>query len=108
MKGEQEDKGVLGILIGLDLLKHGLRFLQQDECLLVAFLRDEVDRAFVQLINHDGHLVLVEVEVLVVVTFKRVFNALVAPNRVGLVDRCNADVAHIRLLLLLLLPAQHL
>lgn len=57
MHGQEEDEGVFRVLVRLDLLKHGLRFLQKNQRFFITFLRDEVDCALVEFVNHDGHLV---------------------------------------------------
>lgn len=54
---EQESHLVVRVLGGLDLPKHRLRLLKQDQCLLEAFLGDEVDRAFIELVDDDWDLV---------------------------------------------------
>lgn len=54
---QEEDKLVVRVLLGLNLVKHRLSFLEEDQCLFEAFLRDEVDCAFSELIDNHGHLV---------------------------------------------------
>lgn len=70
VEGKKKHEGVLGVLVGLDLLEHRLGFLEEDERLLVTFLGNEVDGAFIQFVNYHGDLVFVQVKVLIVVPFK--------------------------------------
>ena len=57
MHREQENKFVMLILGSLDLVKHSLSFLEENESFLETFLRDEIDGTLVKLVNHDRHLV---------------------------------------------------
>lgn len=57
MHGEEKDELVLGVLVSLDLLQHGLRLLQEDEGLLKGLLAYEVYRTLIQLVYHYGHLI---------------------------------------------------
>ena len=57
MHRQQEHKLVVLVLASLYLLKHRLRFLQQDQSLLKTFLRNEVDGTLVELVYHHWHLV---------------------------------------------------
>lgn len=54
---EQESHLVVRVLGGLYLPKHRLSLLKQDQCLLKAFLGDEVDCAFIKLVDDDWDLV---------------------------------------------------
>lgn len=54
---QEEDKLVIWILDRLYLFEHCLRLLQEDKSLLEALLRNEVDRALVQLVDHNWNLV---------------------------------------------------
>jgi hypothetical protein len=108
VEGQQEHEGILGILICLDLLQHRLSFLQQDQGFLVALLRDEVDRALVQLVDNHGHLVLIKVEVFVVVPLERVFHALLPVAGLSHHLIYHADVAHIALFVFFVFSGEHL
>lgn len=77
MEREKEHKGVFWVLVCLDLLKHSLSLLKQDQCFFIAFLRDEVYCTFVKLIDDDWHLVFIEVEVFVIVSLEGILNAFV-------------------------------
>lgn len=57
MHREQENKLVMLVLGSLDLVKHCLSFLEENESFLETFLRDEIDGTLVELVNHDRHLV---------------------------------------------------
>lgn len=61
-------------LVGLDLIKHRLSFLQQDQSLLVLFLRDKVDSTLIKLVDDHGNLVFLKVQIFIVVFLERVFN----------------------------------
>ena len=43
MVDEQVNKLIMGIVLGLNLLEHGLRFLKENETLLIGLLGDKVD-----------------------------------------------------------------
>ena len=80
MQRQQEHKGVLRVLVRLDLLQHSLGLLKQDQSFFIAFLRDEVNCTLVELVDDNRDLVFIEVEVFVIVSLKRILNALVSPR----------------------------
>ena len=59
VKSQQKNEGILRVLIRLYLLKHGLRLLEKDQGLLIAFLGYEIDGALIQFVDDYRHLVLV-------------------------------------------------
>ena len=109
MHGQQEDERVLWILICLYLFQHGLSCLEENESLLIAFLRDEIDGTLVELINDNWDLVLVKVEILVIISLKGVFDTFVSAYCMShdLVNVGHSDVAHIALPLFLVFPTEH-
>jgi len=57
MHDQQENELVLRIILGLDLLEHCLRFLEQNETFLELFLRYEVNGWFAEFVNNNWHLI---------------------------------------------------
>lgn len=57
VQSQEVNELVLGSFVGLNLFQHRLRFLQQNQGLFVALLRNEVDGTFVQLVNDNRYLI---------------------------------------------------
>ena len=73
VQGQQKYELITFNLFCLDLIQHRLGFLKKDQSLFVLFLGNEVQSTFIQLVDDHWNLIFFQVEVFVVIFFKRVF-----------------------------------